>query len=110
MRIWDISPRKLCRNHLLGEHREIHAVFSILSNHKKGYANHPETLRWKGKLRALWLRHETLAEEMRRRGYIHNSPIDRRKAAGRSVQDEFVDSIAKQKKILAAKGCSCTVH
>jgi hypothetical protein len=25
MRIWDIEPRKLCRNHLLGEHRELHA-------------------------------------------------------------------------------------
>lgn len=110
MRIWDIAPRKLCRNHLLGEHRELHAIFSILSNHKKGYANHPKTQRWKGKMRALYLRHQSLVEEMRRRGHVHTSPIDRRKAVGSSVQDEFVDSVPEQKKMLAAKGCSCKVH
>jgi hypothetical protein len=43
MRIWDISPKRLCRNHLLGEHRELHAVWSVLTKGKKGYARHPET-------------------------------------------------------------------
>jgi len=41
MRIWDIPPRKLCRNHLLGEHRELHAIWSILIRSKKGYLKHP---------------------------------------------------------------------
>ena len=41
MRIWNISPKKLCRNHLLGEHRELHAIWSVLVNGKKGYARHP---------------------------------------------------------------------
>jgi len=50
MRIWDIAPEKLCRNHLLGEHRELHAVWAILTKDKKGYSRHPEVLRWKGKL------------------------------------------------------------
>ncbi len=31
MRIWDIPPKLLCRNHLLGEHRELHAIWSILT-------------------------------------------------------------------------------
>jgi hypothetical protein len=70
MRIWDISPEKLCRNHLLDEHRELHAIWSILKNNKKDYAHHPETLRWKGKKKALYFRHEHLVKEMVRRGYI----------------------------------------
>jgi hypothetical protein len=32
---------KLCRNHLLGEHQELHAIWSVLVNGKKGYAHHP---------------------------------------------------------------------
>jgi hypothetical protein len=47
MRIWDIPPRALCRQHLLGEHRELHAVWAVLTQGKSGYSRHPETLRWK---------------------------------------------------------------
>ena len=75
MRIWDISPKKLCRNHLLGEHRELHAIWSVLVNGKKGYAHHPETLRWRGKLKALFGRHDALVQEMVVRGYQHRSPL-----------------------------------
>ena len=75
MRIWDISPKRLCRNHLLGEHRELHAIWSVLVNGKKGYAHHPETLRWRGKLRALYGRHDALVQEMAVRGYQHRSPV-----------------------------------
>ncbi|MCM3906301.1 MAG: pyrimidine dimer DNA glycosylase/endonuclease V, partial [Pyrinomonadaceae bacterium] len=60
VRIWDIYPKKLCRNHLLGEHRELHAIWSVIVNGTKGYAHHPETLRWKGKLKELYGRHEAL--------------------------------------------------
>jgi hypothetical protein len=49
MRIWDIPPDKLCRNHLLGEHNELHAMWNILTQGKKGYSNHPETKRWVGR-------------------------------------------------------------
>ena len=45
MRIWDIPPEKLCRNHLLGEHNEQHAIWSILTHNKKGFSHHPETIR-----------------------------------------------------------------
>jgi hypothetical protein len=57
MRIWDIPVEKLCRNHLLGEHRELHAMWVVITQNKKGYSKHPETIRWIGKLRALYLRH-----------------------------------------------------
>ena len=75
MRIWDISPKKLCRNHLLGEHRELHAIWVVLVRHKKGYSRHPETLRWKNKLAALYARHELLVMEMTARGYRHYSSL-----------------------------------
>jgi hypothetical protein len=109
MRIWDISPEKLCRNHLLGEHRELHAVWSILTKEKAGYARHPETQRWAGKLNALYLRHEKLVTEMTHRGYRHQSPLDFHQASGENVQGELIDSLEKQKEILKKKKCGCRV-
>ena len=42
---------------------------------KKGYSRHPETLRWRGRLEALKVRHDLLVSEMRLRGYKHHSPV-----------------------------------
>ena len=109
MRIWDIPPEKLCRQHLLGEHRELHAIWSILVNNKKGYSNHPETLRWKGKLKALYLWHEKLVKEMEIRGFNHKSPLDIKYAKGSNKQKEHVDSIEEQIRILKNKSCECIV-
>ena len=109
MRIWDISPKKLCRNHLLGEHRELHAIWSVLVNGKQGYARHPETLRWRGKLKALYSRHEALVREMSVRGYRHRSPLARRFARGSAVQRVFVARRNAQIKLLRSKRCRCDV-
>ena len=109
MRIWDLSPDILCRKHLLAEHRELHAIWSILTQGKKGYSQHPETRRWRGKLHALYLRHQDLVGEMTRRGYKHQSPLDIRLASGEAEQREFVDHPETQKKILRRKKCGCRV-
>lgn len=109
MRIWDIPPEKLCRNHLLGEHRELHAVWSVITNGKKAYANHPEILRWRGRLRALYLRHEALVAEMKMRGYKHHTPLDAGLAVGEGVQSGYVASYEEQVRILREKGCGCRV-
>jgi hypothetical protein len=109
MRIWDIPPEKLCQSHLLGEHSEQHAIWSVLTQNKKGFSHHPETIRWKGKLRALYLRHQEVVKEMRKRGMKHNSPMDKSLAKGFDYQDEYVDSIDRQKKILKGKGCKCDI-
>ena len=109
MRIWDLSPSILCRAHLLGEHRELHAIWRVLVEGKSGYAKHPETLRWRGKLAALYQRHEALVSEMERRGYRHSSPLDAALATGSAVQDVFVDSPERQVELLRAKGCDCAV-
>ena len=109
MRIWDIPPEKLCRQHLLGEHRELHAIWNIISKDKKGYSNHPETKRWKGKLKALYNRHEKLVDEMKKRGYNHNSSLEASLAVGKEYQSEYVDSIDSQIQILKNKMCECKV-
>jgi hypothetical protein len=109
MRIWDILPSKLCRNHLLGEHKELHAIWSILTQQKIGYSRHPETLRWKGKLKALYLRHDNLVKEMEKRGYKHKSPLNQHKAKGLDIQNTFIDSKKKQIELLRKKRCKCKI-
>lgn len=107
MRIWDLDPKYLCRTHLLAEHRELHAIWNILTKNKKGYSKHPETLRWKGKLKALYFRHEALKKEFKKRGYKHFSDLDKKLAKGKSRQDVLIDSLKKQREILKSKNCEC---
>jgi hypothetical protein len=109
MRIWDVDPAILCRSHLLGEHRELHAVWAILTEDRQGYRNHPETRRWRGRLRALYGRHECLVDEMRERGYAHRSPLDERLARGYGIQRTYVDTPEQQRLILEAKDCPCPI-
>lgn len=107
MRIWDLDPSMLCKNHLLGEHRELHSIWTVVTQNKRGYSKHPETLRWVGKLKALYLRHEALVKEMQHRGYTHNSELDKNLATGSAIQDEFVHTIQEQIEILKNKNCGC---
>ena len=105
MRIWDLDPALLCDRHLLGEHRELHGIWSILTTGKRGYSRHPETLRWNGRLAALYARHEAEVAEMDRRGFRHASPLDPRLATGDAAQTELVDSLEAQRARLAR--CPC---
>jgi len=75
MRVWDISPGYLNRQSLLGEHRELHGIVAIITQKKKGYAKHPETMRWSGYGWALKQRHSLLAAEMALRGYTDRSSV-----------------------------------
>jgi hypothetical protein len=110
VRIWDVHPSRLCRNHLLGEHRELHGLWNIITQGKPGYSRHPETLRWVGKQKALYLRHELLVAEIHWRGYRHNSPLDKKLATGRGRQTVFIDSIRRQYGLLRAKPCDCVLQ
>ena len=109
MRVWDIHPKHLCRKHLLGEHRELHGLWNILTKHggRGGYSHHPETRRWVGKQKALYLRHEKLVQEMCRRGYQHHSPLNKKLAVGSASQKVFINSVHEQRKILQQKPCDC---
>jgi hypothetical protein len=101
MRVWDIHPGYLNRESLLGEHREVHAVFSIIINNKLGYSRHPETMRWRDCLGALVFRHDCLVEEMRLRGYRHLSPAP--DIPGSPWPQVFIDPPAGQLTILMQK-------
>ncbi|NIM13795.1 MAG: DUF1722 domain-containing protein [Candidatus Aminicenantes bacterium] len=101
MRIWDVNPGYLNRQSLLGEHREIHGLFSVIHHQKKGYSHHPETLRWYGKMTALKRRHDLLVSEMLLRGYQHRSPMP--EGNGEQIQTQYVDLPYQQFKILEKK-------
>ena len=108
MRIWDVSPGYLARQQLLGEHRELHGLVNILAEGKRGYARHPETLRWVGCLPALFMRHRELVEEMTLRGYRHQSPLAPMEGELR-WPERYVDAPHRQLALLAAKyadGCA----
>ena len=107
MRIWDISPSLLCRQHLLGEHRELHAIWSVITKKKKGYSKHPETIRWMGKLKSLYNHHQLLIKEMKKRGYKHRSNLSIKLATGNEKQDVFINTINEQIEILKKKNCRC---
>lgn len=107
MRIWDFPVSKLCRKHLLGEHRELHCIFTVIWKGRKGYSRHPETLRWVGKLPALKRRHAAQVAEMARRGYRHASDLPA--VRGLAFQRAKWESLAVQKRKLRAKGCDCKV-
>ena len=107
MRIWDLPPSILCKDHLLGEHRELHAIWNVITKKKKGYSKHPETLRWMGKLKALYIRHQELVQEMKKRSYIHKTDLQIIFATGNKKQDVFINTICEQIEILKKKNCLC---
>lgn len=102
MRIWDIDPGYLNRNSLLGEHRELHAIISIIENKKTGYSKHPETLRWVSYGWALKMRHELLKSEMELRGYTDRSPVCLNANDG-SWPEIYIDQPYDQLQILKIK-------
>ena len=102
MRIWDINPGYLNRQSLLGEHRELHGIVSILVNGKKGYSRHPETLRWIGYGWALRQRHQLLAAEMSLRGFTDKSPVSLDETQD-AWPKTYIDEPYRQFQILEAK-------
>jgi hypothetical protein len=106
MRIWDIPCSRLCRQHLLGEHRELHALHAIILNGKAGYRRHPERLRWEGCLPALRSRHVEQINEMEARGYKHQSPLE---GPAFGAPPNPWEPVENQITRLRSKGCGCKV-
>lgn len=67
-----VDPRIMCRQHLLGEHAELHAFVGAISrgHSVKGYLENGLL-----ELQSLYSRHEELVKEMERRGFRHASPL-----------------------------------
>ena len=82
MRMWMVDPRKMCDQHLLGEHVEIHMCVGTL---RRGRSVAGFLAGGLLELHNLERRHEQLVAEMTRRGMRHQSPLPRfkRQRAGR---------------------------
>lgn len=69
-----INPKKLCKNHLLGEHNEIHKMVGniklkrSISGFIKKNCIEPKSIK---------RRHTVLVKEMKRRGYNHRSNLSK---------------------------------
>lgn len=72
MRQWNIDPKLLCNQHLLGEHVEHHMFIGCIEKNMSldGYID-------KGlvEIHNLETRHNELAEEMKKRRMKHSSPL-----------------------------------
>lgn len=102
MRIWDINPGYLNRQSLLGEHRELHGIVSILVSGKMGYSKHPETIRWISHGWALTMRHQQLAAEMSLRNFTDRTPVGI--CTNKGVWPEiYIEEPGQQFRILEAK-------
>ena len=88
-----VDPRIMCRQHLLGEHAEIHMFIGTINrgNSIKGYLE-------KGLLEIhnLYGRHDELVREMRSRNYRHDSPISKRCKQARNLGSVDKDKNLKQ--------------
>lgn len=75
-RMWMIDPGHLCRDHLLGEHNELHKLVGGIRNHAHGEAI-ADGQAEKGNVDTSRIeeRHVKLADELERRGYEHDSPL-----------------------------------
>lgn len=70
--MWNINSKKLCRQHLLGEHKELHQLVGSL-NKKKSVLGHIS--KGQVEIHNIRKRHSELVKEMKRRGYSHKSPL-----------------------------------
>jgi len=74
MRMWNIKSALMCRQHILGEHFEIHKMIGNLRHRgkwtnsltKNGFLEPQNALK----------RHNRLVKEMLIRGWKHQSPLD----------------------------------
>jgi hypothetical protein len=103
MRMWNIDPSTMCRSHLLGEHLEMHMFIgsintgkSISGFIKNGLVNPKE----------IKTRHDSLALEMLKRGYSHNSPIE---FNCENLPDGYVD-VEKNKQLLHSRCYTCFIN
>ena len=112
MRIWDIPCKKLCDKHLLGEHRELHAIWVYLTTSRgASYKKHPETLRWENNTNGLIKRHREQVKEFKSRGWQHASPLPFKSFRTKitSSKKRCINSIPEQIKILKSKSCKCKI-
>ena len=106
MRMWNVDPRIMCRQHLLGEHVETHMLVGSISKRISLFGYATSNLLEVGKLR---YRHDLLAKEMLRRGFAHNSPLpDFDTSYLGEIEATMTIDVAKAKAGLLARCNSCS--
>lgn len=72
MRMWNVNPKFLCNQHLLGEHVEMHMFVGTLNKGKslRGFVRDGLV-----EIANIPTRHHELVNEMLRRGMNHKSPL-----------------------------------
>ena len=71
--MWNVPCKVMCRQHLLGEHLEMHMFAGAIMTGKKidGYITNGLV-----DTRLIFHRHQKIVMEMYRRGYKHKSPFN----------------------------------
>lgn len=72
MRMWMVNPRRMCDQHLLGEHVELHMLVGTLLRKRSVAGFVANNLIEVHNVRH---RHAALVAEMTRRGMTHRSPL-----------------------------------
>jgi len=92
MRMWNVNPALLCRQHLLGEHLEMHMFAGAL---REGHSI--EGYRASGLVEPYMIevRHDRLVEEMVLRGYNHKSPFPEWSYDGDPGEVDVLRSVAE---------------
>lgn len=86
MRMWLVDPRKMCNQHLLGEHVEMHMFVGSI---RKGISMQGYTRAGLVDIALLLKRHNLLVEEMAERGMNHKSPLLRPGETMRTLLQSF---------------------
>jgi hypothetical protein len=81
--MWMVDPARMCRQHLLGEHVELHM---FLGGMRKGARMDGYVVGHMLEPLAIASRHEALVHEMSLRGYEHRSPLQ-------DYADEVIDAL-----------------
>lgn len=88
--MWMINPKLLCKNHLLGEHVEIHKLIGCLKRGKsikryieKKFLSPPDA----------YSRHDILVKEMKSRQYKHQSDLEKIKINYNKVDISIEDNL-----------------
>ncbi|MFW6129814.1 MAG: pyrimidine dimer DNA glycosylase/endonuclease V [Atribacterota bacterium] len=71
-RMWMVNPKILCKDHLLGEHKEIHQLLGSL---KKGHSIQGYLDKKIVEPQNIIQRHKEIVKEMENRDYNHNSEL-----------------------------------
>lgn len=109
MRIWHESLiPKLCRQHLLAMWREGLGAYSIITNNKKGYRNHPAVKEFENNHLELKNRLWAVRQEMLKRGYNPKPlPDARMRCDGKVIPWQTLE---EQIEIIKYKKCDCKVN